>query len=159
MINRRDALLTTGSMVVSASVGAIACGSPSAVAQNTPPRTPPSPSGGPGGKGDPAIMEAAHNCMLKGEACLSHCLDLLSTGDTSMNECSHAVRVMSAMMTGLAAVASQGSSHLPDVARVASQFCKDCEAACRKHADVHLICKECMDACTKTIAACQRVTA
>jgi hypothetical protein len=36
------------------------------------------------------------------------------------------------------------------------EFCKDCEAECWKHAGHHAVCKECMEACQRTIAACQK---
>ncbi|HEY8076377.1 MAG TPA: Csp1 family four helix bundle copper storage protein [Labilithrix sp.] len=154
-MNRRDALLTSGSMVLSASLGALACGGPTAVAQNTP-KPPPSPPPT-GGHGDPSIFEAAHGCIEKGDACVAHCIMLLSSGDTSMAECIKASRDMHAVMIGLAAVAASGNPRLPAYAKMAMEFCRDCEAACRKHADHHVVCKECMDACGRTIAACQRV--
>ena len=158
-MNRRDALLTTGSMLVSASLGALACGGGNAVAQNTPKPPPSPPPAGGHHHGDTALLEAAHGCLLKGDACLSHCIMLLSSGDTSMAGCSKAVHDMHAMMVGLAALAGSGSRHLPAVAKVAMELCKDCEAECRKHADMHVVCKECAEACSRTIAACQKVAA
>jgi Cys-rich four helix bundle protein (predicted Tat secretion target) len=160
-MNRRDALITTGSMLVSASLGALACGGNQAVAQNTP-KTPPAPPAHGGGgahhhTGDPALLEAAQGCIAKGEACLAHCLAMSASGDTSMGGCGKAAHEMQAVMQGLAAAAASGSKHLPALAKVALEFCKDCEAECRKHADKHAVCKDCMDACAKTIAACQKV--
>jgi Cys-rich four helix bundle protein (predicted Tat secretion target) len=158
-MNRREVIFSTGSMVLSASLGALACGGGTAVAQNTP-KTPPTPPPSSGHHhGDSSLQEAAHGCLLKGDACLSHCIMLLASGDMSMADCAKAVHDMHAMMVGLAAVAGSGSSHLPAVAKVAMEFCKDCEAACKKHADMHAVCKECMEACTRTIAACQKVAA
>jgi Cys-rich four helix bundle protein (predicted Tat secretion target) len=160
-MNRRDALFTTGSMVLSASLGALACGGQNAVAQNTP-KPPPSPSpasSSGGGHGDPGVFEAAHGCIAKGDACIAHCIGMLAGGDTSMAECVKAVRDMHAVMVGLAAVAASGNARLPAYAKVAMDFCRDCEAACRKHADHHAVCKECLEACGRTIAACQRVAA
>jgi Cys-rich four helix bundle protein (predicted Tat secretion target) len=109
--------------------------------------------------GDPALLEAAHGCLTKGDACIAHCLLMLSSGDTSMAECAKAVRDMHAIMQGLAAAAASGNKHLPATAKLAMEYCKDCEIACRKHADKHTACKECAEACAKTIAACQKVAA
>ncbi len=160
-MNRRDALLTTGSMIVSASLGALACGGNRAVAQNTPKAPPPAPGGhahhAPGG--DPTLAEAAQGCLAKGEACIAHCLAMFAAGDASMGACAKAVYEMHAVMQGLAAAAASGSKHLPALAKVAMEFCKDCENECRKHAAEHAACRECMEACTKTIAACQKVAA
>lgn len=162
-MNRRDLFFTTGSMIVSASLGSLACGGANAVAQNAAKGGPPAPPPPPAGAhthhhmGDPALLEAAHGCLAKGDACIAHCLMLLGSGDTTMAECAKAVRDMHAMMTGLAAAAASGSRHLAATAKVAMEYCKDCEAACRKHADQHPTCKDCAEACVKTIAACQRV--
>jgi len=161
-MNRRDALLTTGSMFVSASLGALACGGGQAVAQNTTVNTPKTPATPPGHEhhhGDTALFDAAQGCLAKGRACIAHCIALLGAGDTSMAGCAKAVHDMHAVMEGLAAAAASGSKHLPALAKVAMEFCKDCEAECKKHADKHAVCKECMEACTKTVAACQKVAA
>lgn len=159
-MNRRDMLFTTGSTfigVVSGSLGAIACGGGTAVAQNTvkAPASPASPHVH--GGGDPALAEAAYACLGKGQSCLAHCIGMLAAGDTSMAGCAPAVHDMHAVMQGLAAAAASGNRHLKDLARVALEFCKDCEAECRKHAEHHVVCKECADACARTIAACQKV--
>lgn len=150
-MNRRDMLLTTSSMIASATLGSIACGNP-AVAQQSP-NAPAHHHGG----GNAELSDAAHNCMTKGEACIAHCIGMLSAGDTSMAGCMKTVHEMQAVMQGLAAAAASGSKHLPALAKVALEFCKDCEAECRKHADKHAVCKDCADACARTVAACQKV--
>jgi len=109
--------------------------------------------------GNPELADAAQGCIAKGEACLAHCLMMFASGDTSMGGCGKSVHDMQAVMVGLHAAASSGSKHLPALAKAAMEFCKDCEAECKKHADKHAVCKDCMDACTKTIAACQKVAA
>ncbi|MBS2012825.1 MAG: four-helix bundle copper-binding protein [Deltaproteobacteria bacterium] len=149
-MNRRDMLFTTGSMIASATLGSIACGANPAVAQSNP-NAPAHHHGG-----DGALSDAAHACMTKGEACIAHCIAMLTSGDTSMAGCMKTVHDMQAVMEGLAAAAASGSRHLPALAKVAMEFCKDCEAECRKHADKHVVCKECADACARTIAACQK---
>ncbi len=157
-MNRRDALLTTGSMLVSASLGALACGGNQAVAQSSP-KAPPPPVGGTHQHGgDAALLEAAQGCITKADACLAHCLAMAAGGDASMGSCAKAAYEMRAVMHGLAAAAASGSKHTAALAKVAMEFCKDCEAECRKHAGMSAVCKECMEACARTIAACQKVT-
>ena len=109
--------------------------------------------------GDPTVLEAAHGCLAKGDACIAHCLMLLGNGDTSMADCAKTARDMHAMMVVLAAAAASGNRHLAATAKLAIDYCTDCEAACRKHADQHVQCKECADACAKTISACQKIAA
>jgi Cys-rich four helix bundle protein (predicted Tat secretion target) len=161
-MNRRDMILSTGSMMVSASLGALACGGGTAVAQNTRAPSggaPPPPPAAHAGHhhGNAEVAAAAHGCLAKGDACLSHCILLLAAGDASMADCAKAVRDMHAVMTGLAATATSGSRHLAALAKVASELCKDCEAACRRHAEKHAVCKECADACAATVAACAKL--
>lgn len=159
-MNRRDALFTTGSMVLSASLGAMACGGNTAVAQNTPkaPPPPPAPTNPHAHMhGDATVLAAAIDCTAKGEACIAHCLGMFTMGDTSMAGCAKTVHEMKAVMEGLAAASASGSKHLAALAKVAMEFCKDCEAECRKHADKHAVCKDCADACARTVAACQKL--
>jgi len=125
-MNRRDALLTTGSMFVSASLGALACGGGQAVAQNTKQPAPPAPinptAAGHHHHGDPALFDAAQACLAKGRACLAHCIGLLGSGDSSMAGCAASVHDMHAVMEGLAAAAASGSKHLAALAKVAMEF-------------------------------------
>ena len=147
-MNRREALLNSSAMVISASLGAIACGAQNAVAQAVT-----APAAG----GDGAVAEAAFDCLRKGEACADHCVRMLTTGDTSMAECIVAVRDMLPATDALSRLASSNSKHLPAAARFALEVCEACEAACRKHAQVHAVCRECADSCTRTIAACRKL--
>jgi Cys-rich four helix bundle protein (predicted Tat secretion target) len=159
-MNRRDAIFTTGAMFVSASLGALACGTKNAGG---------APLGAPSAGTAPAqhhhhggnaeLAEAAGECIKKGEACLAHCIDLLSQGDKEMVDCAHTVNEMRSVMHALHTLANTGSKHLGEFAKVAMKFCADCEAACRKHAGMHAVCKDCADACLKTVAACQKVAA
>jgi Cys-rich four helix bundle protein (predicted Tat secretion target) len=146
-MNRREALLNSGAMVVSASLGAIACGAQNAVAQLA--TTP--------AAGDGSVIEAAFDCQKKGEACADHCVRMLSTGDTSMAECIAAVRDMLPATEALARLASTSSKHLPAAARLAIEACEACEAACGKHAQVHAVCRECSESCARTVAACRKI--
>lgn len=158
-MNRREALFTTGSMVVSASLGALACGgnNAGAQAQATRPVAPPVTGGGGNAAAAAAVHDAAQNCLQKGSSCVSHCLAMFAAGDTSMGACGKASYEMHQVMIGLAAAAAAQSKNLSALAKAAIEFCKDCETECKKHADHHVICKECMEACSKTIAACSKL--
>ena len=155
-------MLSTGSMFVSASIGALACGGGSAGAQASAP-APAGPDLPPAMAsyvhGDRAVADAALDCVAKGTACVAHCSAMLGAGDTTMVDCAKASYDMTAAMTALAKLGASGSSHLAAFAKVALDFCRDCQAACAKHAANHAVCKDCLDACTRTIAACQHLAA
>jgi len=92
-MNRREALFTTGSMVVSASLGALACGGSNAVAQNPTTHQVAPPIGGGGTNAAvaaDAVHEAAQGCLQKGQTCIAHCLAMFAAGDTSMGGCGKA---------------------------------------------------------------------
>jgi Cys-rich four helix bundle protein (predicted Tat secretion target) len=150
-MNRREALVNGSAMVISASLGAIACGAQNAAAQAA-------ASPATAATSDGSIADAAFDCQKKGEACEDHCVRMLSTGDTSMAECIAAVRDMLPATDALARLASANSKHLPAAARLAIEVCESCESACRKHAQVHAVCRECADSCARTIAACRKLT-
>lgn len=95
------------------------------------------------------LVDAAADCMKKGEACEQHCLTLLGGGDTTMAGCAIAVRDMLASVRGLFSLAASGSKHTRALAQVCAAICKDCEAECRKHAAMHQPCKDCGDACAR----------
>ncbi|HVU02289.1 MAG TPA: hypothetical protein VHE30_11080, partial [Polyangiaceae bacterium] len=94
-------------------------------------------------------------CLKKGLTCRAHCIGMLSGGDTSMADCIAADEDMLAAVQALATLAATASKHVASAARLAIEACTDCEAACRKHADKHVVCKECADSCAATIAACR----
>lgn len=156
-MNRREAILSTGSMFISASIGALACGGTNASAQRA--FAPPAGGGTTNPTGAAAVHEAARSCVVKGEACMAHCLSLMAAGDASMGPCGKASYEMYKVMLGLVTAAASQSKHLPALAKAAMEFCRDCEVECRKHAEHHIVCKECMEACARTIAACEKLTA
>jgi hypothetical protein len=41
------------------------------------------------------------------------------------------------------------------MAKACGSFCRSCEAQCKKHADKHKICADCMDSCTACAKACE----
>jgi len=101
----------------------------------------------------PSLADAASECERKAEACLTHCLMMFGSGDTSMAACAAAVRETLATSHALATLAAANSKHAKELAQVCKAVCKDCEAECRKHEAKMPVCKECADACAKMIAA------
>ncbi len=142
-MNRREALMSTGAILVSASAGAIACGAHNAVAGATA-----TPTAG-GGSPDHALADAAHDCVHHGDECIQHCIGMLASGDTAMIGCLKAAQEMVAVSEALAKLALMGSSRLGVLAKAAVEFCTACEAECRKHAGHHEVCRACADACAR----------
>ena len=81
-----------------------------------------------------AARKAAGHCVSAGQACLAHCIDLLSRGDTSMKDCAAAANQMLALCGALQNLAAQRSPLTPALAKVCAEACKQCAAACKKHA-------------------------
>lgn len=104
------------------------------------------------------LADKASDCVSKGEACLTHCHELLAQGDKSMASCAKSVREMLALCNALRSIASQGAPTLPKLAGVAMDACTRCEAECRKQ-EMHAPCKACADACAACAAECKKVAA
>lgn len=104
------------------------------------------------------LVDAALDCVKKGQACNDHCIDLVKSGDTSIADCMASVSEMLAACTALSQMASYQSSHLAAFAKVCISVCKDCEKECRKHEDKHAECKACAESCNDCIKACEKVT-
>jgi len=109
-----------------------------------------------GGADAGALAAAAAQCIEAGNACLQHCLDMLGSGDTSLAECSQAVRQMLAICTAVGPIADARSKYLKPLARICLDACTDCEQACRKHEAHHAPCKHCAEACARTITEAKR---
>src|SRR5436305_3901453 len=54
--------------------------------------------------------DAAFDCIKKGEACLSHCIDMIRAGDTSMKNCYGTLQNMMASCTALSKIGSYDTS-------------------------------------------------
>jgi Cys-rich four helix bundle protein (predicted Tat secretion target) len=137
-IMRRRAFLAAGAGIVAAAA--------SLKVEAAPPKSAPA-SGGMS-----AVADAASDCVRKGEACLSHCLAMLATGDQSMAACSKTVRDVLATSRALETLALTNGPRAAALAKVAADVARDCQAECAKHAQ-HPPCKECGDACGRLIAA------
>ena len=103
-----------------------------------------------------ALAATAGACVSKGQLCLSHCLDMLATGDKSMAACSKTAHEMLAVCGAMLSLAAQGAPSLPRFAAVCLDVCRRCEAECRKHAQ-HTPCKDCATACAACQVECKKI--
>lgn len=106
-----------------------------------------------------ALAQALADCIQKGQVCLDHCLGLLGKGETEMAACAKSVNQMLALCTALQQLANQQSAHVPKLASVAMAACRDCEDACKKHADMHEACRACGESCAVCYRECKKVAA
>ena len=142
MITRRD-LMVAGAAAVAAHAAA-ARGADA-----------PAPAAGPA----QVFARAAAECVRTGEACLQHCLTLLSKGDTSLADCAQMVNQMLAVCRAVGPIADANGKYLRQTAQLCRDVCTDCERACRVHAEHHAICKECADDCVALVAAAKPLAA
>jgi|GEM_PF-426397 len=106
---------------------------------------------------DTALVNTIADCIAAGRVCLSHCLRLLGSGDTSMADCSKAVSDMLAICQASESLAAANSKHLKALAKVCIDGCTDCAKACTPHVGHHAECKACKEACDATIEAMKAV--
>jgi Cys-rich four helix bundle protein (predicted Tat secretion target) len=104
-----------------------------------------------------SLSERAGNCVQVGEECLSHCLGMFSSGDTSLAACARSVHEMIPICTALARLASLESKHLKALSGPCATVCESCERECRKHEKDHEVCRACADACKDLQAALAKV--
>ena len=114
---------------------------------------------------DPKLDKAAETaraCLDTGDACVRHCVTLLGQGDTTLEKCMRTVLDMTAACDGLSRLASYADTATPNLrayAKVCGDYCRDCAAACKKHADHHAACKACMESCDACLKACEALAA
>ena len=106
-----------------------------------------------------AARKAAGHCVAAGQVCLAHCITLLGKGDTSMKDCAAAANQMLALCGAMQNLAAQNSRLTPSLAKVCIEACKQCAAACQKHAAHHAECKACYESCTDCIKECEKIAA
>jgi len=144
-MNRREILVGAGAVLAAAAAHAQQKKAP-------PPAKPADPHAGHHGGASP-LVDAAADCVKKGRVCLSHCLTLLGSGDTSVAGCAKSVNDMVALAEALVAVGGAGSKHTAALAKLTADVSRECEAECKKHADKHEVCKACMECCQRLVAA------
>ena len=106
-----------------------------------------------------SLIDAAADCMKKGQACLSHGIHLWSGGENKgMAICAMRVNEMIAACAALEQLASYDSAHLVKMARVVMDVCQDCEKECRKFEKEHVQCKQAADSCDACFKECKKIT-
>jgi Cys-rich four helix bundle protein (predicted Tat secretion target) len=111
-----------------------------------------------GSKLNKKLIAAAADCVLKANICLQHCIELLGEGDTTMAACAKSSSQTAAICTALQQLASADSKHLPQLAKVAMEICKECEEECKK-TEKHPECKACKEACIACYKECKAIAA
>lgn len=104
------------------------------------------------------LIAAAADCVAKANICLQHCLVLLGQGDQSMAACAKSSSQTAALCAALQQLASAESKHLPKLAKVAMDVCKECEEECKK-TEKHPECKACKEACVACYEECKKIAA
>jgi Cys-rich four helix bundle protein (predicted Tat secretion target) len=148
-MNRREALLRgVGATVLAVSAKALG-GAQSAT---------PKASGSSQGKPNQALIDAAYTCEKDGEICLEHCLDRLAEKDNTLAECARSVQEMLVACRAISSLAIQKSPRVKEMASLCAKICRDCEAACHKHASQHEDCRRCEASCKACAAECDKAT-
>jgi Cys-rich four helix bundle protein (predicted Tat secretion target) len=104
------------------------------------------------------LLAATADCVVKGQACIAHCLILLGEGDKDMAACAKTVNQVLAMCSALQALTAQQSKMVPAMAKLTMEACEVCEKECRKH-EKHAECKACADSCVACAKECKAVAA
>jgi Cys-rich four helix bundle protein (predicted Tat secretion target) len=104
------------------------------------------------------LIGAASDCVLKAQICLQHCLVSLGKGEKELAACAQSSSQVMAICSALQQLAASESKHLPQLARLAMDVCKDCEEECKK-TDRHPECKACGEACAACYKECQKIAA
>jgi Cys-rich four helix bundle protein (predicted Tat secretion target) len=98
----------------------------------------------------PDVLDAANDCMDKGQRCIAHCLVAFREGDTSLAECASKVHEMQAICGAFSYLLAANSEYIAAYTGVCEKVCMDCEKECLKHKE-HVECKACADACAALV--------
>jgi len=106
-----------------------------------------------------SLIDAAADSVKTGQACLQHNLEILSQGENKgMAICAMRVNDMIAACAAIEQLANYNSPHVPKMARVVMDICKDCEKECRKFEKEHEVCKQTADSCAVCFNECKKIT-
>jgi len=105
------------------------------------------------------VVNSSLDCIKTGERCVSHCLELLGSGDKSMKDCFASAQNMLALCSAMVKVGSLGTnkSLVQKTAAACVIACKSCMEECKKHMDTHADCKACYESCKKCISTCKKL--
>ncbi len=106
-----------------------------------------------------SLIDAAADSVKKGQACLQHCIELMSQGDKELGNCAMVVNDMIAACVAIEQLANYNSPHLAKMAKVAMDICQDCEKECRKFEKQHEACKVSADSCAACYNECKKIVA
>ncbi|MBF8740661.1 four-helix bundle copper-binding protein [Pseudomonas guariconensis] len=106
------------------------------------------------GKDFAGLVSTSADCLKTGEACLAHCITLLSQGDKEMAACAQSVSELLATCDALMKLAAQKSKFTPVMAKVTAEVCTSCEKQCRKYEEMQAECKACADSCAACVKEC-----
>jgi Cys-rich four helix bundle protein (predicted Tat secretion target) len=101
------------------------------------------------------LMQSAQNCITTANICVSHCINLISQGDSSLNDCLRTASEMIPSCNALGQLASMNAKRLKEYVEFCIVVCNDCEIECRKHQNHHWQCKQCAEACAECIKQCK----
>ncbi len=104
------------------------------------------------------LIAVAADCALKANLCLQHCIVAMGQGEKELSACANSSSQAAAICTALQQLASADSKHLPHLAKVAMDVCKDCEEECKK-SEKHPECKACKEACAACYEECRKIAA
>ncbi len=103
------------------------------------------------------VADKAYDCVRDGNVCIAECNRVLATGDGAMADCQQAVMGMVPVCDAMATNATLNlvdPALMKNLAKVCSEFCDYCAAACEPHAEHNKECKDCMESCNKLADAC-----
>jgi Cys-rich four helix bundle protein (predicted Tat secretion target) len=94
----------------------------------------------------PDVLNAANDCVDKGQRCITHCLVSFREGDVTLADCASKVHEMQAVCTAFSYLLAANSEYIKAYAGLCEKVCVDCEKECMKHKE-HIECKACAEAC------------
>lgn len=104
------------------------------------------------------LIAVAADCALKANLCVQHCIVAMGQGEKELAACANSSSQAAAICTALQQLAAADSKHLPQLAKVAMDVCKDCEEEC-KRSERHPECKACKEACVACYEECRKIAA
>ncbi len=94
----------------------------------------------------PDVLDAANECLDKGQRCIAHCLVSFVEGDTELAKCASKVHEMQAICGAFSYLLAANSEYSKQYASICTAVCEDCAKECREH-DEHHECRDCAEAC------------
>jgi Cys-rich four helix bundle protein (predicted Tat secretion target) len=104
-----------------------------------------------------SVVKVTNECIARGQACLSHCMETFVAGDTTMAECARAVQEMLVTCQAFGQLAANDSVVLRPMAQACIAVCEECEKQCRVHEDHQSECRACADACADLVREAKKL--